>query len=334
MNDNFGVKVVVIGGGTGSFALLSALKHYIHTVTALVNMSDDGGSTGHLRDELGVLPPGDARQCLVALSHSDDTMRELFNYRFPEGTFAGHSFGNLFLSAVEKMTGSFAEGIQLASHILNITGQVVPVTHDKVTLVLEHADKTIMRGEDNVDHQGFGGQQRPLVRLDPEAHLNPLAKQAILEADMVVIAPGDVYSSIGSALAVRGMTEALAMSAAKKVYVCNLVTKPGQTDGFGVTDFATEIERLMGGTNLLDYVLYNNTKPEEGLLKKYARDREFWVGYDAETLAEQHYEAIGGDYVSHQPVKIAPGDPLAATRSFIRHDGDKVSRALMKIYFS
>lgn len=332
--ENLGVRIVVIGGGTGSFTLLNALKHYIHTITALVNMADDGGSTGQLRDELGVLPPGDVRQCLVALSPSDGTMRNLFNYRFTEGTLSGHTFGNLFLAAVEKITDNFGEGVQLASEVLNITGRVLPVTNDKVTLLLEHTDKTIMRGEDHIDHTGFGGRQRPMVRLEPEAQLNPLAKQAILEADLVVIAPGDVYSSIGSALAVKGMTEALAMSAAKKVYACNLVTKPGQTDGFQVHDFADEIERLMGGQNMLDYVLYNQLKPEEDLLKKYARDHEFWVEYDPEILAAQHYEAIGGDFVSRQAVVIPKGDPLAASRSFIRHDGDKLARALMKIYFS
>jgi uncharacterized cofD-like protein len=217
---------------------------------------------------------------------------------------------------------------------LNITGKVIPVTSDKVTLVLEYADKTIMRGEDHIDHAGFGGQQRPLVRLEPEAQLNPLAKQAILDADMVIIAPGDLYSSIGSVLAVKGVTEALAVSVARKVYACNLVTKPGQTDGFTVQDFAVEVERLMGGQNMLDYVLYNNAKPEEDLLKRYARDREFWVSYDEAALAHQHYEAIGGDFVSRRPVRISKGDPLASSRSFIRHDGDKLSRALMKVYFS
>lgn len=187
--ESFGVRIVVIGGGTGSFTLLSALKHYIHTITALVNMADDGGSTGQLRDELGVLPPGDIRQCLVALSRSSDIMRDLFNYRFPEGTLAGHSFGNLFLAAVESMTDNFGEAVELASEVLNISGKVVPMTVDKVTLVIEHADKTIMRGESVVDEADFGGQTRPSVRLEPHATLSPAAKQAIVEADVIVLAP-------------------------------------------------------------------------------------------------------------------------------------------------
>ena len=299
-------------------------------------MADDGGSTGQLRDELGVLPPGDVRQCLVALSRSSDTMRELFNYRFPEGgSLAGHSFGNLFLTAVEKMTDNFGEAVELASEVLNITGKVIPMTMDKVTLVVEHADKTIMRGESLIDHADFGTQTRPIVRLEPNAAISPTAKQAIIDADIIVLAPGDLYSSLGPALAVDGVAEALSMSAAMKVYVCNLVTKPGQTDGFEVHDFADEIERLMGSTNTLDYVLYNDAKPDEALLKKYARDREFWVGYDRQKLAAAPYIAIGGDFVSKQGFgPSSSADPLAASRSFIRHDADKISRALMKIYSS
>lgn len=333
--ENFGVKIVVIGGGTGSFTLLNALKHYIHTVTALVNMADDGGSTGQLRDELGVLPPGDIRQCLVALSRSSDTMRELFNYRFPEGTFAGHSFGNLFLTAVEKMTDNFGEAVELASQVLNITGKVVPITMDKITLVIEHSDSTVMRGEFQIAHADFGNQTRPTVRLEPHAVISPAARDAIIDADLVVIAPGNLYGSIAPALVVEGVSEALAMSAAKKIYVCNLVTKPGQTDNFQVHDFAQEIERFMGGGVNLDYVLYNNAKPDEELLKKYAKDREYWVGFDKTVLSGQHYKAIGGDFVSKQIWQpTAKVDPIASARTLIRHDADKVSRAIMKIYFS
>ncbi len=332
--DKFGVKVVVIGGGTGSFTLLNALKHYIHNVTALVNMADDGGSTGQLRDELGVLPPGDIRQCLVALSRSSDTMRDLFNFRFPEGALAGHSFGNLFLAAVEKMTDNFGEAVEIASETLNITGKVVPMTMDKVTLVLEHTDHTIMRGESLVDESGFGGQTRPQVRLEPHATISQAAKEAIEEADIIVVAPGDLYSSIGPALAVDGVADALQKSAAKKVYVCNLVTKPGQTDGFKVHDFAAEIERLMGG-NRLDYVLYNSARPDEKLIQKYAHDNEYWVDADEQKLRDATYEAVSGDFVSRRAFgPTSSADPLAATRSFIRHNGDKVVRAIMKIYFS
>jgi uncharacterized cofD-like protein len=196
-----GPRIVVIGGGTGSFAVLSALKNYARDITAIVNMIDDGGSTGVLRDELGALPPGDIRQCLVALSESDQTLRDLFNYRFEKGTFGGHSFGNLFRTALEKVTGSFAEGVEAASQILNIQGHVVPATTDNVRLALETADGRIIRGEDQIgegqatDKLFTKGQPHRLY-LEPDAMLNPLAKAAIESADIIVVAPGKLYSSI------------------------------------------------------------------------------------------------------------------------------------------
>lgn len=326
-----GVKIAVIGGGTGSFTLLSSLKEYTKHVTALVNMADDGGSTGLLRDELGVLPPGDIRQCLVALSESEK-VRELFNYRFDEGSLKGHAFGNLFLTALEKMTGNFAEAVETAGEVLNIVGEVHPVTLDKITLVMTQADGTVTEGEFRIGNQDFGKSKRPNFSLKPVASLNPAAKQAILQADIVVIAPGNVYASLTPALIVPGMSEALNESKAKKVYVSNLVTKPGQTDGFMVTDFAEEIERM--GAFKLDYVLYNNAKPSKYLLDRYAKEGEYWVGYDEEQLSARHYGAIGGKFVSSgRRILPAGADPIADSRTLIRHDADAVAKQLMKLYF-
>lgn len=327
-----GVKVVVIGGGTGSFTLLRHLKEYTRHITALVNMADDGGSTGILRDELGVLPAGDIRQCLVALSESERT-RDLFNYRFEEGTFAGHAFGNIFMAALEKMTGNFAEAIEEASGVLNIVGKVEPVTLDMVTLVVKDSDGTVTRGQFNIKNQHFLNP-RPEVYLEPTPQLNPKATTAIEQADLVVVAPGGLYDSLGPALVVPGLSEALNSTKAKKVYVCNLVTKPGQTDGFTVADFAEEIERL--GRFTLDYVIYSDTPPDDALLERYAKDGEYWVGFDVNELATKHYEAKGYDLVSREFVAPNSGkaDPIAATRTFIRHNSDATARALMKIYFS
>ena len=331
--DTVGVRVVVIGGGTGSFTLLKSLKNYTRHITALVNMADDGGSTGLLRDELGVLPPGDIRQCLVALSESPRT-RELFNYRFEEGTFAGHAFGNLFMAALEKMTGNFAEAVEEASQVLNIVGQIEPVTLDPVTLVMESADGTITRGEFEIGHTDFAGLTRPQIRLDPKPTINPRAIEAIKRADLVVIAPGNLYGSLAPSLVVPGMSNALATTSAKKVYVCNLVTKPGQTDGFMVEDFAAEIERFMKCD--LDYVLYNTHMPNQKLLDRYAKEGEVLVKFDKKQLKTQHYRAKAGSFVSGDITALKPSDtdPIAATRTLIRHDADAVSRALMKIYFS
>ena len=332
MTERIGAKIVVIGGGTGSFTLLSSLKHYTKHISALVNMADDGGSTGQLRDELGVLPPGDVRQCLVALSESAK-VRDLFNYRFEEGSFKGHAFGNLFLTALEKMNGSFADAVDTAAEVLNITGAVYPVTLDPVTLIMKGANGQVTEGEFKIGQANFGINVRPDMSLTPNASLNPAAKAAILAADMVVIAPGNIYGSLAPALVVPGMAEVLAQTKAKQVYICNLATKPGQTDGFGVIDFAAEIERFTGSR--LDYVLYNNQKPSKYLLDRYASEGEYWVEFNKETLAKQHYRAVGGAFVSSQRRKAAnSADPIAATRTLIRHDADAIARQLMRIYFA
>jgi len=184
------LRVVTIGGGTGSFTLLSVLKEYFNDLTAIVTMSDNGGSTGQLRDELGVLPPGDTRQCLVALSESPK-VRDLFNYRFDEGSLAGHSFGNLFLTALEKMTGSFAEAVETASEVLNVQGQVIPATLDNVQLNLAWPDhNVVLEGEEVIDVEALPYDPRQaILSLEPAAQANPAALAAIATADLVVIAP-------------------------------------------------------------------------------------------------------------------------------------------------
>ncbi len=327
-----GARIVVIGGGTGSFVLLSGLKRYTQHITALVNMSDDGGSTGLLRDELGVLPPGDARQCLVALSDSEKA-RDLFNYRFEEGSLKGHAFGNLFLTALEKMTGNFAEAIELASEVLSITGTVVPVTLSNVTLCMRTADGTVTKGEHKIESANFNSS-RPELWLEPDPTLNPAALTALAEADIIVIAPGDIYNSLGPALIVPGLGEALSNSKAKKIYVCNLVTKPGQSDGFKAHDFAAEIERFVGKP-CLDYVLYNDQPPSEELLQKYAHEGEYAVEIDKQAFEQAHYNTKGSaliaDGVAPEP---SSADAIAGMRSYIRHDPDRIARELMRLYFS
>lgn len=323
MNDHS--NIVVIGGGTGSFTLLSALKNQFSHITALVSMADDGGSTGVLRDELGTLPPGDVRQCLVALAR-DPRMRDLFNYRFEEGTFAGHSFGNLFLTAVEKTTQGFGQAVETASDVLDIVGRVIPLTLDNVRLLTESNGKTTHR-QSELETAVF---DRPRIWLDPDAHLNPKAKYAIQQADIIVIAPGKLYGSLAPALVVPGLADALAASRAPKVYVCNLVTKPGQTDGFTVEDFAAEIERFLLHKVPLDYVLYNNAEPEERLLKKYAEEGEYWVGFDAANLEKQHYAAIGDHFVCDQPWKPTAKTDLLK-RTLIRHNAQKIADHLQAL---
>lgn len=330
--DRVDAKIVVIGGGTGSFMLLKQLKYYTKHITALVNMADDGGSTGVLRDELGVLPPGDVRQCLVALS-STPKLRDLFNYRFEEGTFEGHAFGNMFLSALEKVTGSFSEAVETASEVLNVEGRVLPVTLDDVRLKMEWpGESVVLHGERVIDADHFHSDPRTAtLSLVPEAKANPLAVEAIKEADIVVIAPGDLYTSLGPLLVIEEIRNALGSTDATIIYVANLVTKKGQTDGFTVSDHAAEIERFAGGA-VLDYVLYNQQVPSSELAEKY-RETEgaFAVKADAEKMATMHYTAVGGNFLgaiagSHT------NDKHPVTRSYIRHDSESVATALMEVY--
>ena len=332
MQESESPKIVVIGGGTGSFTLLSSLKHYMRDLTALVNMADDGGSTGLLRDELGVLPPGDVRQCLVALSDSPK-VRELFNYRFDAGGLEGHSFGNLFLSAIEKMTDDFEEAVAIASEVLQIHGRVIPVTTTKAQLVLKEKSGNEVRGEFKVGNLRFLDTQRPELYLDPVAPLTEAGKQAIAEADMVVIAPGNLYGSLAPALIVESMRESLETTRAKIVYVCNLVTKPHQTDNFTVSDYASEIERFIG-SQVLDYVLYNTDTPSPSLLDRYTHAGEKLIDFDLDTLAKSHYRAIGLPLIDQaKDTTVIKSDAIAHARSLIRHDGRAVSRQLMSLYF-
>ncbi len=329
--EQIGARVVVIGGGTGSFAVLSGLKNYAQHITALVSMADDGGSTGVLRDELGALPPGDVRQCLVALSRSSDTMRELFNYRFPKESFAGgHSFGNLFLTALEKITGNFADAVHLAGEVLNVAGQVEPMTLDDIRLVMKLPDGTIIRNEKEIGERAIDGRNTQFW-LEPKAKINPAALEAIVSADIVVLAPGDLYTSLAPALLVGGVGDALAASEAKVVYVSNLVTSHGQTDGYKVHDFADEIERFIGRQRL-DYVLYNNVTPSDDLLKRYAKDGEYGVEFDTTLMEGKHYRAVGARLISGQAAEARPDDTLFA-RTYIRHEADVVARQIMKLYF-
>jgi uncharacterized cofD-like protein len=325
------LKIAVIGGGTGSFTLLSALKEYSHSIAAIVNMADDGGSTGVLRDELGTLPPGDVRQCLVALSDSPK-VRELFNYRFEEGTFQGHAFGNLLLSALEKMTGSFNEAVETASEILRVNGVVVPATLDNVRLKMEWPElHIILEGEKVIDADSFKHDARKAVlSLAPKATANPTAIRAIEQADLVLIAPGDIYTSLGPLLILDGIGEALKHTSAKVMYVCNLVTKKGQTEKFTVSDHAAEIERFMG-ESVLDYVIYNKQQPDAKLAERYKEEGAFLVEADLNELTKKHYEAIGGNFLGAVATGHK-GDILPVTRSLIRHDSTAVVKAIMELY--
>jgi len=325
------IKITVIGGGTGSFTMLSALKHHTSQIAAIVSMADDGGSTGVLRDELGTLPPGDVRQCLVALSDSPK-VRDLFDYRFDEGTFKGHSFGNLLLTALEKVSGDFSEAVETASEILRVNGVVIPATLDNVRLKMEWAETSvILHGERVIDAEFFQHDpRRAELSLVPAASSNPTAIAAIEQADIVVIAPGDLYTSLGPLLVIDGIGDALKKTAALKVYVSNLVSKKGQTDTFTVSDHAAEIERF-AGEHFLDYVVYNNQMPTPALAARYEQEGSYVTEVDAASLEAAHYHSYGGRFLG----KVAAahkGDSIPVTRSLIRHDAVAVAQAIMEVY--
>ncbi|HSX45147.1 MAG TPA: gluconeogenesis factor YvcK family protein [Candidatus Saccharimonadales bacterium] len=329
VNGDKAPNIALIGGGTGSFTLLQELKDITPNISAIVNMSDDGGSTGVLRDELGVLPPGDVRQCLVALSDSP-VAREIFNYRFGgKSRFSGHTIGNLILAGLELKDGSFDQALKDASSLLQITGQVIPVTLEQHVLTMLDGDELI-KGEHKIGHRPINSQGAK-VSLEPYAKLNPEAKSAIRDADLVMIAPGNLYGSILPSLAVDGMREAFEKSKAKRVMISNLVTKPGQTTDWHVVDYAKTIEQYIGEDSL-DYVLYNQDLPSSELLEKYAAEGEFPVRTEPERFSEISAQAIGANLVASNFAHQDENDK-AIRRTLIRHDAHQVGRQLMGILY-
>lgn len=317
-------SVVTIGGGTGQFTLLSGLKKFPVNLTAIVSMADDGGSTGVLRDELGVLPPGDIRQCLVALSESEAIMRELFNYRYENGGLKGHNFGNIFLSTLEKLTGSFEEAVRVAGMVLATRGTVIPVTTGNVALMCGHGEKACV-GEHAINDATLS--ERESLRLEPVAYANPKAVAAIEAADCVVIGPGNLYCSILPTLLVKGIPEAIARSKACVVYNCNLMTKKGHTDGFSVLDFAAEIERFIG-KDRLNFVTYNDKAPEKDLLVRYAEEDTFPVFAPQDGFGDARFTPLPADLINKRMFVQKKGDPIR--RTFIRHDADVLATLIVQ----
>lgn len=321
-------KIVVIGGGTGTFTVLSGLKRYPLDLTAVVTMADDGGSTGRLRDEFGVLPPGDLRQCLVALSEADLVMRKLFNFRFNKGDLAGHNFGNIFISTLEQVTGSLDKSLDVAGKILNIRGRVIPVTLSKVQLVAELKNGKVLHGESAItDYQLVSRFGIKKIFLQPKAKANPKALAAIKEADLIVVGPGNLYASLIPNFLVSGVGRALVQSKAKKVYVANLMNKHGHTDDFVVSDYVRVLEEAIGTPDVFDAVVYNTKKAPVALLHKYADEGEPVVC--GEKCLKGEFDLIGTDLLANG-LAITPKTDLVR-RTLIRHDSDKLAKALVAL---
>jgi uncharacterized cofD-like protein len=256
-----GPKVVAIGGGTGLSNLLRGLKGHTSRLTAIVTVADDGGSTGRLRQEFGVIAPGDLRQCISALAEAEPLMSRLFQYRFSEGTgLEGHSFGNLFIVAMSEVTGNFEAAIHETSRVLNVRGTILPSTLEDVTLSARTSEDEVVHGEHNITERG--GQIREVYLNPPWADAHPDAVDAILDADLVVIGPGSLYTSVLPNLLVDGIRKALEQSTASKVFVCNVATQRGETDEFAVADHLKALEHH-AGKGLIDAVIANNNIAEE-----------------------------------------------------------------------
>lgn len=315
-------RIVVIGGGTGNFAVLRGLKKYSVELTAIVSMADDGGSTGILRDELGVLPPGDVRQCLVALSNSSRLMRSLMNYRFEQGGLEGHSFGNLLLSALEKVTGSFEKAVEEAGRILFIEGKVIPVTTHQVRLKMILDDRRVLESEREIYLSQEIDRGYKSIYLEPIPEVNPHVLDAIRKADLIVLGPGGLHTSIIPNLLVEGVSEALHQARAKKVFVVNLMNRKGQTTGFKSSQYLKEIVKYLGG-DLFDYILMNRELPPQELIALYSAEGDL-VENDIEDPRIIFADLLG------RPAE-AQGKKDLLKRNLIRHDSRKLAQELMKI---
>ncbi len=331
MKHNNKKRIVVVGGGTGTHTVLMGLKKYADEVdlTAIVAMTDSGGSTGRLRDEFGYLPVGDVRMALAALARENDEhealVRKLFLHRFvTDGEVSGHNFGNLFLVALTDILGSEEEAIRAASQVLRVCGRVIPVTNEKVHLVATYADGVEVIGEHEIDEPDTVRLKHRItaLRVTPKASLNVHAQAAIEAADMLVIGPGDLYTSVLANFVVDGFPEALTKTKGKIVYVSNLMTRVGQTSGMGVRAHVDEIVRY--GGHVPHIVISNNAPLPANLLHKYEAKDEHPVLMDYDPAL-----IIAEDLLATEEIVKGKGDVLK--RSFIRHDSDKLAHVLMHI---
>lgn len=326
-------QIVTIGGGTGTHTVLRGLKQYQNKVdlTAIVTMADSGGSTGRLRDEFGYLPVGDVRMALAALASDidqhEELVRELFLHRFAKGSgLNGHNVGNLLLVALTDILGSEEAAIATASKLLRVQGRVLPVSTDHTDLIATYSDGEVVLGEHHIDEPSPDRYPHSITNLAVTANVqvSQPAKSAIDQADLIVLGPGDLYTSVLANIVVPGVASALRSTKATLVYVSNLVTKQGQTSGMGVREHLSEITRYTGRAP--DIVLVNASQMPAQLLSTYAKDQEYPVRFNYE---EETIRVIPADLLADETVVTKAGDTLK--RSLIRHDPDKIARKLTSL---
>ena len=315
-----GPRITAIGGGTGLSTMLRGLKKYTKNLTAVVTVADNGGGSGMLRQDLGMPPPGDIRHCMEALANTEPVMQRLLTYRFTEGSLAGQSFGNLILAALHGVTGSFEEAVRQMSQVLAITGQVIPVTGADVQLAAVFENGTRVVGESQI--AAFKREQDcrisyvALIPQRPQAL--PAALEAIAQADLILLGPGSLYTSVIPNLLVEGVVPAIVRSDAPKIYICNIMTQDGETEGYTAAD---HLEALLvhGEPGLVDLCLANSAPVDAGLLEKYRQEDAAPLTVDRERIAAMGLELV------ELPVASEGGN-------FARHDPDRLARAVLEVY--
>ncbi|NLD46218.1 MAG: YvcK family protein [Clostridiaceae bacterium] len=316
-----GPKIVVLGGGTGLSTMLRGLKSYSSNITAIVTVADDGGGSGILRQDLGILPPGDIRNCILALADTEPVMEKLLQYRFQDGMLKGQSFGNLFLAAMDGISSSFEEAVRRMSDVLAVTGRVLPVTLQDIKLCAELDDGFTICGESNISrHNDFHKGKIKRVYMEPK-DVKPLkeAIDAINDADIIVLGPGSLYTSIMPNLLVNGICDEIKASKAVKLYVCNVMTQPGETEEYSVSDHIKAIEKH-SFKGIVDYCIVNTEDIPGQLKKKYEED-----GASTVRLDPDYFEGCG--------VKVVKGSFVTINNNYVRHDTKKLAQAIIDTAF-
>ncbi|MFZ7132195.1 MAG: gluconeogenesis factor YvcK family protein [Eubacteriales bacterium] len=314
-----GSKVVVIGGGTGNAVILRGLKKFTHYITAIVTVADDGGGSGVLREDLGMLPPGDIRSCILALADDESIMQELLNYRFKEGRLQGQCFGNLFIAAMNSISNNFVEAIKNVSEVMAVKGKVLPVTLEDITLTAQLANGDVINGESIIPEMVRKRKSKiNSVSINPSSVCAlPYCLDAIAEADIIILGPGSLYTSIIPNLLVDKVEEALSCSKAKKYYICNIMTQPGETDNYDLYDHVISIEQHLKFSNrIFDYIIANIGEVDDSTLRGYALEGSKLVKADLSRFPHGKYQLILDNYVDIK-------------NDYIRHDAEKIAERIL-----
>lgn len=315
---NYGPKIVAIGGGTGLSTLLRGIKKITNNITAIVTVGDDGGSSGRLRQEMGVLPPGDIRNCIAALADDDDLVTKLFQYRFKTGEgLEGHSFGNLFLTALCSITGDMVNAVKESSKVLSIRGHVLPSTLDDMRLAAELEDGTIVNGESMIPE--VPGKIKRLFTIPENCKPLDEAINAIKNADLIILGPGSLYTSVIPNLLIKEISQEIANSNAKKIYICNIMTQPGETDEYSASDHLKALIEHAGANKIVETVLVNDSLPKT-LAEKYFAANSYPVKID-----EDEIKKLGVNIVSRKLIEDSK-------EGFVRHSSNRLSRAIYYWY--